>query len=237
VKFGAQRVGQFEIPSARRDPTLRSGTQTADPSLRGGGLFVAATVNWGPPPPPPLQTTRLVNYCRIPVAAVGAHSGHLRHEPVHSAVSSPPVQQGRSEKECNFCQSVNWMCGLFNDNFSSPDNVGWTNRRQCGRKRSWPNLRYYPDICLEELRRTTRTLATRKPVEIWAGWIPNKSLEPAWCYWMDGRGSLPGTKKSTPTQLARAKSTVRPHISVGVEVLPPLPLYAFMIWSCAVVCG
>jgi hypothetical protein len=32
------------------------------------------------------------------------------------------------------------------------------NWKRCGRKWSWPNLRYYPDICLEGLRKTTRNL-------------------------------------------------------------------------------
>jgi hypothetical protein len=26
------------------------------------------------------------------------------------------------------------------------------------RKQSWPKLRYYPDICMEELRKTTKDL-------------------------------------------------------------------------------
>jgi hypothetical protein len=30
------------------------------------------------------------------------------------------------------------------------------NFKGCGRRRSWPNLRYYPDICLEGLRKTTK---------------------------------------------------------------------------------
>jgi hypothetical protein len=29
----------------------------------------------------------------------------------------------------------------------------------CGRKRSWPNLRYYLGICLERLRKTTKNLS------------------------------------------------------------------------------
>jgi hypothetical protein len=33
--------------------------------------------------------------------------------------------------------------------------VNW---KRCGRKRSWPNLRYYPSICLEGLRETTKNL-------------------------------------------------------------------------------
>jgi hypothetical protein len=30
------------------------------------------------------------------------------------------------------------------------------NRKECGRKQSWPNLRYYPGICLGGLRKTTK---------------------------------------------------------------------------------
>jgi hypothetical protein len=32
------------------------------------------------------------------------------------------------------------------------------NRKGCGTKQSWPNLRYYPGICLEGLRKTTKNL-------------------------------------------------------------------------------
>jgi hypothetical protein len=32
------------------------------------------------------------------------------------------------------------------------------NWRGCGRKLSWPNLRYYPDIFLEVLRKATKIL-------------------------------------------------------------------------------
>jgi hypothetical protein len=40
------------------------------------------------------------------------------------------------------------------------------NWKGCGKKRSWPNLRYYPSICLEGLRKTTKNLSqdTRSPV-------------------------------------------------------------------------
>jgi hypothetical protein len=41
--------------------------------------------------------------------------------------------------------------------------IGWykkiINWRGCGRKRSWPNLRAYSDICLEGLRKTTKCLS------------------------------------------------------------------------------
>jgi hypothetical protein len=33
------------------------------------------------------------------------------------------------------------------------------NWKGCGRKRSWPNLRYYPGICPERLRKTTEILS------------------------------------------------------------------------------
>jgi hypothetical protein len=33
------------------------------------------------------------------------------------------------------------------------------NWKGCGWKRSWPNLRYYPGICLEGLRKTTKILS------------------------------------------------------------------------------
>jgi hypothetical protein len=34
----------------------------------------------------------------------------------------------------------------------------WSVERQQGRKQSWPNSRYYPEICLEVLRKTAKTL-------------------------------------------------------------------------------
>jgi hypothetical protein len=42
--------------------------------------------------------------------------------------------------------------------------VNW---KVCGRTRSWPNLRYYPGIYLEGLRKTTKTLShySRYPVK------------------------------------------------------------------------
>jgi hypothetical protein len=33
------------------------------------------------------------------------------------------------------------------------------NWKGCGRKRSWPNLRYYLTICLDGLRKTTKYLS------------------------------------------------------------------------------
>jgi hypothetical protein len=54
-----------------------------------------------------------------------------------------------------------FICGLFNDSISSSDCISSNdimNWKYCRRKRSWPNLRYYPGICLEGLKRTTRLL-------------------------------------------------------------------------------
>jgi hypothetical protein len=36
------------------------------------------------------------------------------------------------------------------------------NWKGCGRKRSWPNLRYYPGICLEGLRENTENLSDNR---------------------------------------------------------------------------
>jgi hypothetical protein len=48
---------------------------------------------------------------------------------------------------------------------------GWMmNWKGCGRKWLWPKLRYYPNICLEELRRTTETLSHGSR---WLGWDLN----------------------------------------------------------------
>jgi hypothetical protein len=33
------------------------------------------------------------------------------------------------------------------------------NWKVCGRKRSWPNIRYYPGNCLQGLRKTTKDLS------------------------------------------------------------------------------
>jgi hypothetical protein len=41
------------------------------------------------------------------------------------------------------------------------------NWKECGRKRSWPNLRHYHCICLEELRKVSKDLSqdSRFPVQ------------------------------------------------------------------------
>lgn len=48
---------------------------------------------------------------------------------------------------------------LFNDDACSSawKDLWIMNWKGSGRKQSWPNLRYYPGICLEELRKITRT--------------------------------------------------------------------------------
>jgi hypothetical protein len=61
-----------------------------------------------------------------------------------------------------------FTCNLFNDAFSVTHNQTKQSRMKwhvndelegCGRKRSWPNWRYYPGICLEVLNKTTITLS------------------------------------------------------------------------------
>jgi hypothetical protein len=42
------------------------------------------------------------------------------------------------------------------------------NWKGCARKQSWPNLRYYPGICLERLRKPKKNVSENNPVfEIW----------------------------------------------------------------------
>jgi hypothetical protein len=59
-----------------------------------------------------------------------------------------------------------FICGLFNDTVNTLDYKVWNdgikwmmNRKVHGRKWPWPNLRYYPGICLEGLRKTMRNLS------------------------------------------------------------------------------
>jgi hypothetical protein len=58
------------------------------------------------------------------------------------------------DKRC----TQNIVCSLFNVSFAVTQasyivsNEGVMNWKGRGRKRSWPNLRYCPGICLEELR-------------------------------------------------------------------------------------
>jgi hypothetical protein len=50
------------------------------------------------------------------------------------------------------------------------------NNKGCGRKRSWPNLRYYPEIFLKGLRKTTINIRrVGVPAEIRMGYLPNTS--------------------------------------------------------------
>jgi hypothetical protein len=53
------------------------------------------------------------------------------------------------------------ICGLFNDSLSSSNGTAKMNN-WAWRKRSWPNLRCYPGICLEVLRETTKNLSQDK---------------------------------------------------------------------------
>jgi hypothetical protein len=41
------------------------------------------------------------------------------------------------------------------------------NWKGCGRHGSWPNLRYYPDICLEGLRKTMNSLSQDSRSPVW----------------------------------------------------------------------
>jgi hypothetical protein len=53
----------------------------------------------------------------------------------------------------------------------------WWIGKICGRKRPWPSLKYYPEICLEGLRRTTKTsvMIADLRAEIWTRDLPNTS--------------------------------------------------------------
>jgi hypothetical protein len=59
-----------------------------------------------------------------------------------------------------------FICSLFNDALSNYDFSRRMKELQVNhelermrRKRSWPNLRYYHGICLEELRKTKKNLS------------------------------------------------------------------------------
>jgi hypothetical protein len=67
--------------------------------------------------------------------------------------------------ECTSPKIVYFICSLFNYALSvTQHNVEWkddrwmVNWKGCGRKRSWPKLRYYPGICLEGPRKTTKNI-------------------------------------------------------------------------------
>jgi hypothetical protein len=61
------------------------------------------------------------------------------------------------------------MCGLVHDAISNTADITAkprmiktiTNCKESGRKRSWPNLRYYPIICSDEPRKAIRDLARK----------------------------------------------------------------------------
>jgi hypothetical protein len=63
--------------------------------------------------------------------------------------------------------TVGFVCSIFSDasQLLRLHSVEWMcdrrimNPKGCGRKWSWPNLRYYPAICLEGLRKTTKKLS------------------------------------------------------------------------------
>jgi hypothetical protein len=56
------------------------------------------------------------------------------------------------------------------------DDIITMNSRGCGRKRSFPNLRFYPGICLEGLRKTTKASVRIAGLraEVWAQDLPNR---------------------------------------------------------------
>jgi hypothetical protein len=59
----------------------------------------------------------------------------------------------------------------------------------CGRKWSWPNLRYYPSGCLKQLTKTMKNLGqdSQCPTEFWTSQVPNTNQKHyylsqlAWC--------------------------------------------------------
>jgi hypothetical protein len=60
----------------------------------------------------------------------------------------------------------------ISDNQASNDRLMVTNWKRCGRKRSWPNLRYYAGIFLARLRKTIKTCqASQSPGQVF-NWGP-----------------------------------------------------------------
>jgi hypothetical protein len=61
------------------------------------------------------------------------------------------------------------MCGLVHDAINSTADIianpktikTITNWKESGRRRSWPNLRYYATICSEELREAIKGMARK----------------------------------------------------------------------------
>jgi hypothetical protein len=73
------------------------------------------------------------------------------------------------------------ICGLFIGAFSVThtkysvewkDDTWMMNRKGCGRKQSWPNISYYPGICLEGLMKSTEQFSQD-------GRSPGRHLNPA----------------------------------------------------------
>jgi hypothetical protein len=65
-----------------------------------------------------------------------------------------------------------FICGLFNGTASSSDYTASNDRminelKAYGKKRSWPNLRWYPRIYLEALRKTTKNLTQHNRSPVW----------------------------------------------------------------------
>jgi hypothetical protein len=64
--------------------------------------------------------------------------------------------------------------------------VGWlsvTNWKECGRKWSWPNMRYYPGFCLDGPRKILKTLSQDSgcPAEIQTDYLTDTSqVLPLW---------------------------------------------------------
>jgi hypothetical protein len=61
------------------------------------------------------------------------------------------------------CLSLLYLTTLFQwlwlYSFEQTGDNWMINRKGCGRKRPWPNLRYYPSICLVGLRKITKNLS------------------------------------------------------------------------------
>jgi hypothetical protein len=101
-----------------------------------------------------------------------------QHPRKQSSSHSPPWEHetSPSPNELAACKRRGWLSylfiySLFNDAVSSTGNIApnkkfdarMTNWKGCWRKRPWPNLRYYPGILLEGLRKTTKTQDSRYP--------------------------------------------------------------------------
>jgi hypothetical protein len=83
---------------------------------------------------------------------------------------------------------IKWVCSLFNDSFqwSRRYSVEWTGDRwkmNGNDVEGRPNLSFYPGICLEGLRKTTKTLNqnSRSPADIWTRDLLNKKQDKLSC--------------------------------------------------------